>query len=48
MLSVEECKKYLQGIEMTDEGIEKLRESLYRIVVEILDSLYENKTNATI
>ncbi len=47
MISVEESKKYLQGLKLTDGAIEKLRDSLYLVIGEILDNLYETKTTTS-
>ncbi|MFH1694210.1 MAG: hypothetical protein ABH880_00440 [Patescibacteria group bacterium] len=38
MLSIEECNKYLGDVELTDEQVESLRDSLYVLVEKILDS----------
>jgi hypothetical protein len=44
MLSVEECKKYLEKFNLTDKQIEQFRNSAYSIVSDILDELYETES----
>lgn len=39
MLTIEECRSYLGGIELSDEQIEDLRGVLYLISSEVLDIL---------
>ena len=39
MLSVEESKKYLSGLELTDEQVLELRGALYALIESDLDSL---------
>jgi hypothetical protein len=43
MLSIEECKKYLAGLELTDKEVEELRNSLYFIITNILDNNFEKQ-----
>jgi len=43
MLSIQECKKYLIGLELTDKQVEEIRDSLYFIVNNILDNHYEKQ-----
>lgn len=38
MLTIEECKKYLAEYDLTDAEVAKLRDSLYSIVNEIIDT----------
>ena len=42
MLTVEQCRQYIPNRQLTDEQVEELRDSLYLVVGEILDQLYEN------
>lgn len=44
MLSLEESKKYLKSFELTDKQVEEFRNASYSIVNEILDQIYETKT----
>jgi len=37
MLSVEKCREYLEGLELSDEQIEQLRDALYSIIEQVLD-----------
>lgn len=37
MLSLEQCKTFLQGYDLTDAEVEQLRDSLYSVVNEVLD-----------
>jgi len=37
MISIEECKKYLVGLDLSDKQVEVLRDSLYAIVEQVLD-----------
>jgi hypothetical protein len=45
MLTVEESKKYLEKFNLTDEQVEQFRNSAYSIINDILDQLYETKTD---
>jgi len=37
MLSIEECRQHLKGLELSDEQIEQLRDVLYSIIEQVLD-----------
>lgn len=41
MISVEECKKYLDGVDLSDEEIVVLRDSLYATIESLLERLFE-------
>ena len=43
MLSVQECKKYLGNLDLTDEQVAEIRDSLYFVVTNILDNHYEKQ-----
>ena len=45
MISIEECKKYLEedGIELSDEETEKLRDIIYTLVHQVVDDLFSVK-----
>jgi hypothetical protein len=43
MLSIQECKKHLAGLDLTDEQVEEIRNSLYFIITNILDNDYEKQ-----
>ena len=45
MLSVAECKIYVPSLDLSDKAIEKFRNSLYLMIEEVLDELYERETN---
>ncbi len=45
MLSVEKCKKYLDGNSFTDEEIEEIRNSLYQAAELLIDKFIEEKNN---
>jgi hypothetical protein len=36
MLSIEECQKHLEGLDMTDEEVENLRDRLYKMIRPII------------
>ncbi len=36
-LSIKECRNYLDGIDLTDEQIENLRDALYILIGQVLD-----------
>lgn len=46
MLSIENCKKYLAGLNLTDKEVEELRNSLYLVIGNILDDYYQNNNEA--
>jgi len=39
MLSINECREYFKNTKLTDEEIEKLRNSLYTLINQILDNI---------
>jgi hypothetical protein len=43
MLSLEECKKYLHNLNLTDEEIIKIRSFLYYTVNQIIDQKIESQ-----
>jgi hypothetical protein len=43
MLSVQECRKHLDGLDLTDEQVVEIRDSLYFVVNNILDNHYEKQ-----
>ncbi len=45
MLSIEETKEYFKKFNLTDKQVEKIRNSAYSIVSDILDELYEKENN---
>ena len=45
MLSTEESMKYLTNLDLTNQQVEEFRNAAYSIVNDILDQLYETKTN---
>jgi hypothetical protein len=46
MLTVDQCKHYLQRTNLTDEQVEAIRDFLYKISVTIIKK-YENSHTAT-
>ena len=47
MISIEECRKHLgdKGNQMSDEEVEKIRDSLYGLAELALECYFENKKN---
>ena len=45
MLSTEECRKHLAEIPLTDEQVERLRDSLYALVENVLDNYLDSSAN---
>ena len=43
MLSVQECRKYLGNLDLTDQQVVELRDSLCFIINNILDNTYEKQ-----
>lgn len=45
MLSTGACREYLGGIPLTDEQVERLRDSLYALVENVLDDYLYSPDN---
>jgi len=43
MLSIQECKKYLSGLDLTEKQVEEIRDSLYFVINNILDNNFEKQ-----
>lgn len=43
MLSVDECRKYLGGINLTDKQVQDLQEAIAVLVASILEEMYEDE-----
>lgn len=43
MLSVEECKKYLEGVDIPDEKVEEIRDALYGCIEVLLENICSEK-----
>lgn len=41
-LSVQECRKYLVGLDLTDKQVEQIRDNLVSIINTLLDKLIKN------
>ncbi|OGG57690.1 hypothetical protein A2765_06140 [Candidatus Kaiserbacteria bacterium RIFCSPHIGHO2_01_FULL_56_24] len=41
MLSVNECKKYIGTLDLTDKQIEDIRDALYTVVGQVLDCVVQ-------
>lgn len=41
MLSIEECRKYLGKVELTDKQVEQLRDAITEMVGCLLDELFK-------
>jgi len=41
MLTVQECRKILCELELSDREIERLHDFIYSVSAEVLDQLYE-------
>ena len=42
MLSIQECKKHLGNLDLSDKEVEELRNSMYLVIGGILDDYYKN------
>ena len=47
MLSVEQCKKYLNSGVYTDQRIEEIRERLYQLASMLIEEYLKTKANKT-
>lgn len=45
MLSTEACREYLGDIPLSDEQVERLRDSLYALVENVLDNYLDSSAN---
>ena len=42
MLSINECKKYLKNLDLTDAQVERIRDSLDQLVNNLFDDYLKN------
>lgn len=45
MLSTGECREHLGDIQLSDEQVERLRDSLYALVENVLDNYLDSSVN---